>query len=210
MSLAYTDLLKAKKYFPTYLSCLKTNFSLLSCEFEKYEHFKQHFHVILLKHTYRSIFVLLIVWFKSGLIETHYHQKELLRKSCASVVVIGDSVLAGLRVYLTVWRNFILWYKTVKLGIGGDQIKNILWHINNIVLPKSIRSIVIHCGTNNIDTSSSDEISTGVVTIASPISHRSRNIEVIVSCLLPKEIHWSTRRVKINKTNDYLRDYCEK
>ena len=210
MSLAYTDLLKAKKYFPTNLSCLKINFSLLSREFEKYEHFKQHFHVILLKHTCRSIFVLLIVWFKSGLIETHFHQKELLRKSRASVVVIGDSVLAGLRVYLTVWRNFILWYKTIKLGIGGDQIKNILWHINNIVLPKSIRSIVIHCGTNNIDTSSSDEISTGVVTIASPISHRSRNIEVIVSCLLPKEIHWSTRRVKINKTNDYLRNYCKK
>ena len=93
MSLAYTDLLKAKKYFPTNLSCLKTNFSLLSREFEKYEHFKQHFHVILLKHTYRSIFVLLIVWFKSGLIETHYHQKELFRKSYASMVVICDSVL---------------------------------------------------------------------------------------------------------------------
>ena len=210
MSLAYTDLLKAKKYFPTNLSCLKTNFSLLSREFEKHEHFKQHFHVILLKHTCRSIFVLLIVWFKSGLVETHYHQKELLRKSRASVVVIGDSVLAGLRVYLTVWRNFILWYKTIKLGIGGDQIKNILWHINNIVLLKSIRSIVIHCGTNNIDTSSSDEISMGVVTIARSIFHRYPNIEIIVSGLLPRDIHWSTRRVKINETNDYLRDYCKK
>ena len=43
-----------------------------------------------------------------GWIETHYHQKELLRKSYASVVVISDSIVAGLRRYPTVWRNFIL------------------------------------------------------------------------------------------------------
>ena len=129
---------------------------------------------------------------KIGWIETHYHQKELLRKSYASVVVIGDSIVAGLRRYPTVWRNFILQYKTVNLGIGGDQIENVLWHIDDIVLPKSIRSIVIHCGTNNIDTSSSDEISVGVITIARSIFHRYPNIEIIVSGLLPRDIHWST------------------
>ena len=99
----------------------------------------------------------------------------------------------------TVWRNFIL----------QNKIENVLWHINNIVLPKSIRSVVIHCGTNSIDTSSSDEINLGVVTIARSISPRYPNIEVIVSDLLPRNIHWSTWRVKINKTNDYLRDYCK-
>ena len=103
---------------------------------------------------------------KIGWIETHYHQKELLRKSYASVVLIADSIVAGLKRFPTVWRNFILRYKTVNLGIGGDRIENILWRINDIVLPKSIRSVVIHCGTNNIDTSSSDEISVGVATIA--------------------------------------------
>ena len=48
------------------------------------------------------------------------------------------------------------------------------------VLPKSTRSVVIHCGTNNIDTSSSDEISVGVVTIARSIFHCYPNIENIV------------------------------
>ena len=140
---------------------------------------------------------------KIGWIERHYHQKELLRKSY-------DSIVAGLRRYPTVWRNFILQYKTVNLGIGRDRIENVLWRINDIVLPKSIRSVVIHCGTNNINTSSSDEISVGVVTIARSIFHRYPNIEIIVSGLLPRDIHWSTRRVKINETNDYLRDYCKK
>ena len=38
-------------------------------------------------------------WCKSGWIETHYHQKELLRKSYSSMVVIGDPMVAGLRCY---------------------------------------------------------------------------------------------------------------
>ena len=55
------------------------------------------------------------------------------------MVVIGDSIVAGLRGYPIVWRNFILQYKTVNLGIGGDRIENVLWRINDKVLPKSIR-----------------------------------------------------------------------
>ena len=127
------------------------------------------------------------------------------------MVVIGDSIVAGLRRSPTVWRrNFILRYKNINLGFGGEQIENVLWRINNVVLPRSIRSIVLHCGTDKIDTSSSDEISVSVVTIATSIYHRYPNIEVIVGYLLPRDIHWSTRRVKINKNNDYLRNYCKK
>ena len=102
--------------------------------------------------------------------------------------MIGDSIAAGLRRYSTVWINFILQYKVIKLRIGGDQIENVLWCISNIVLPKSIRPVVIHCGTNNIETSRSDE-SLGVVTIARSISHGYADIEVIVSGLLQRDIH---------------------
>ena len=71
---------------------------------------------------------------KIGWIETHYHQTELLRKSYTSVVVIGDSIVAGLRRYPTVWRNFILQYKTVNVGIGGDRIENVLWRIKALTI----------------------------------------------------------------------------
>ena len=119
----------------------------------------------------------------------HYHQKELLRESNTPVVVISDSIEAGLRRYTTVCRNFILQYKTINLGIGGDRIENVLLRINNIGLRKSVRSVIILCGTNSIDTSSTDEISVGVVTIARcrSMSHRYPNIEIIVSGLLPRE-----------------------
>ena len=119
----------------------------------------------------------------------HYHQKELLRESNTPVVVISDSIEAGLRRYTTVCRNFIFQYKTINLGIGGDRIENVLWRINDIGLRKSVRSVVILYSTNNIDTSSTDEISVGVVTIARcrSMSHRYPNIEIIVSGLLPRE-----------------------
>ena len=65
-------------------------------------------------------------------------------------MVTGDSIVAGLRRYPAIWRNFILQYKTVNLGTIGDRIENVLWRIKDILLPKSIRSVVIHCGTNNI------------------------------------------------------------
>ena len=148
-------------------------------------------------------------WSKSGWIETHYHLKEVLRKSYASVLVIGDSIVAGFTHYPTIWRNFILRYKTIKLGIRGEGIENVLWRINDIVLPKSIGPDVINCGTNNIDTSSSDEMSVGA-TIARSISHRFPNIEIIVSGLLPTGIHWFTWWVKTNETNGYVRNYYKK
>ena len=50
----------------------------------------------------------------------------------------------------------------------------------------------------------------GVVSITRSISHRYLHIKVTVSGLLPRDIHWSARRVKIKKTNAYLKDYCEK
>ena len=87
--------------------------------------------------------------------------KELLRKSCVSVMVIGNSVIHGLRRYPVAWRTFFSWYKTINLGIGGDRAENVLWFVNDIAVPKSVTSVVIHCGTNNINTTNSDEISLG-------------------------------------------------
>ena len=114
------------------------------------------------------------------------------------------------RRYPTVWRTCFSRYKIIYLRIGKYRAENVSWRVKGIVLPKSVRSIVIHCGTNNIDTSSSDEISLGIFAIARSISQRHPNIKVIVSELLPRDIYWSKQRVKIKKTYAYMKDYCKK
>ena len=106
---------------------------------------------------------------------------QRLPKLRAKVVVIGNSIVVGLRHCPMVSRNFFSRYRTINLRIRRDQVENVLWRINGMVLPKSVRSVVILCGTNNIDTSSSDEISWGFVSITVSIFHRYPNIEVIVS-----------------------------
>ena len=76
-------------------------------------------------------------------------------------------------------------------GCYWRRVENVLWGINDTVLPKSVRSVVVHCGSNNIGTSSSDEMSLCVVPFAKSISHRYPNNEDIVNGLLPRDIHWS-------------------
>ena len=95
-------------------------------------------------------------------------------------------------------------------GCYWRRVENVLWGINDTVLPKSVRSVVVHCGSNNIGTSSSDEISLCVVPFAKSISHRYPNNEDIVNGLLPRDIHWSKWKVKIKNTIVYLRNYCKK
>ena len=79
--------------------------------------------------------------------------QRVIKKSHAFLVVIGDSIVAGLRRNPTVWITLLSRYKIINLGIGGDQPENLLWRVNDIVLPKSFTSVVIHCSMNNIDTS---------------------------------------------------------
>ena len=61
-----------------------------------------------------------------------------------------------------------------------EETENISCCINDMVLPKSVRSVVRHCNTNNVDTSSSDEISFGVVTIPRSIFHRYPTLDAII------------------------------
>ena len=80
-------------------------------------------------------------------------------------MVIGNSIVAGLRRYSTVCRTFFSRYKTFYLGIRRDPAVNVLWCVNDIVLPKSFRSVVMHCSTNNNDTTYSDKISLSTAAI---------------------------------------------
>ena len=50
-----------------------------------------------------------------------------------------------------------------------------------MLLPKSVRSVIIHCGMSNIDTSTSDKIGYGAVTITRFTSHCYPNIQLLMA-----------------------------
>lgn len=85
--------------------------------------------------------------------------------------------------YPTVWRNYFSQYRAINVKVGVDRVENISWRISNIVLPKHVRSVILHCFMNKINTSRSDGISFGAFVIARSISYRYQNTEVIANGL---------------------------
>ena len=120
-----------------------------------------------------------------------------------SVVVIGNSIAAGLRLYPIVWKTFFYRYKAINQIIERGRTENVLWRLNDTTLPKTVRSVVMRC--INI----SDEISLVLRLFSTSICNCHPYIQVIFSGILSRDIHWSTRRVKIKKSNSYLKDYLQ-
>lgn len=95
------------------------------------------------------------------------------------MVVIIDAIAVGLRYYPSLWRTFFWPYKTINLGNGGSRTENDLWHVNVIIPPRSVRSVIIYCSTNNIGRSSSQEISFHIEAIAESFFKLHPNIQTI-------------------------------
>ena len=84
---------------------------------------------------------------KLGWHDTYLDQRHELCSSLPKVVLIGASIINGLKRHKDVWSRFP---STVNLGIGGDSTQNILWRLENMDMPPSVEYIYLHVGTNNL------------------------------------------------------------
>ena len=125
-----------------------------------------------------------------------------------TLVIIGDSIVAGLSRYENIWWTFFKTFHTLNYGIGGDRTQHVLWRAENATLPNSLKYVVIHCGTNNIDCDQPRDIANGVISIGLKLQEKCRGLKVIVTGLLPRDSEWSQRRKKINSINYYLEKLC--
>ena len=64
------------------------------------------------------------------------HQIDL---SCGtpSTIVTGDSIAAVLACFSDVWHNFFC--NTLNLGIGEDRAEHVIWRVDNLSFPASIK-----------------------------------------------------------------------
>ena len=69
----------------------------------------------------------------------------VLSCSTPSTIVIGGSIAAGLARFSDVWHNFFR--NALNLGVGGDRTEHVIWRIDNLSFPASIKYAVIQCGT---------------------------------------------------------------
>ena len=145
---------------------------------------------------------------KSGCYDIHQKHVNLSLNSKTILVLIGDSIVAGLSHYANIWRTFFKTFHTLNYGIGGDRAQNVLWRAENATLPNSLKYVVIHCSTNNIDRDQPRDIANGVISIGLKLQEKCRGLKVIVTGLLPRDSEWSQKRKKINLINYYLEKLC--
>ena len=145
---------------------------------------------------------------KAGWYDIHNKHVLMASRFTTKVILCGDSIIAGLSRYKAVWNKYFRPLNTVNCGIGGDRTQHVLWRMENMTLPETVKYIVVHCGTNNIDRDSAQEIANGVMSCGLVLQEQNPKLNVIITGLLPRDLANSRRRYKIIQTNKYLKQYC--
>jgi len=147
---------------------------------------------------------------KAGWYNIHDKHTSLSSTSKTQIILIGDSIIAGLSRYPRIWQAYFKPHRALNFGIGGDRTQHVLWRAENIDLPQTTKYLVIHCGTNNIDRDSPRDIANGIISIGLTLQEKNPGLKVVVTGILPRDLDWSHRRDKIKQTNNYLKTQCSK
>ena len=142
---------------------------------------------------------------KSGWYACHRSQVNSVIRSQASVVILGDSLVAGLARYPSVWDPHLKPLNAIQCGIGGDCTQHVLWRVENFSLPDSVHVVVLLCGTNNIDHDLPLDIAEAVMSCGIRLRERYPHLHVVIAGILPRDLNLSSRREKIRLTNEHLK-----
>jgi len=145
---------------------------------------------------------------KNGWIENFNNLNILAECTSYKILLIGDSLVSGLSRYDRVWQKYFHKRNTLNCGIGGDKCSNVLWRSKHMSLPILLNYIVIHCGTNDLNTSTPVDIANKIIDIGDTFKKRSPGAVVIVTGLLPRDLIFTLKRSSIQKVNSILNDKC--
>ena len=72
----------------------------------------------------------------------------------------------------------------------------------------NVESVVIHCGTNNLDKDSPAEMKKGITSIAYAVLKQKPCVNIIVTGLIPRDSKGSPRCQQISWINEWLEHSC--
>ena len=144
---------------------------------------------------------------KPGWDKEHMQNVALTKTPEVNVVLTGDSIIKGLSRYSWIWKKYFSPLKSLNFGIGGDRTQHVLWRLQNGELECDPKVIVLLCGTNNVDKNGASEIAQGILAIVDFIRNRKPKVNIVVCGILPRDLHPSSRRDKIDDVNEELFEY---
>ena len=127
----------------------------------------------------------------------------MLKPSKAKLALVGALIVNGLQRYPDVWQIFTP-LGAINLGIGGDKVENILWRIEDMNLPPTLQYLFVHCGTNNIGSSSVKDIADGILSIGVMAKKQQEQLKIVIGGLLPCDKDVETRAI-VQHVNKVLR-----
>jgi len=145
---------------------------------------------------------------KNGWIDMFHRLNILAECTKYKILLIGDSLVCGLSRYDRVWQKYFLKRNTLNGGIRGDKCTNVLWRSQHMYLPTSLKYIIIHCGTNDLDTSAPIVIANNIIDIGVTLKKRSPGSFIVITGLLPRDLVFTLKRQSIQNVNSFLKDKC--
>ena len=86
------------------------------------------------------------------------------------------------------------------LASVGNHVEKVLWPVRDTAFLPRLKSVVILCGTNNIN----NDIVQGLIAIGSSFKNRCNNPNIFICGLLPRDKYVSLNTVIIDEINDLL------
>merc|ERR1719354_1243948 len=113
-----------------------------------------------------------------------------------TVILFGDSIMNNLHRDTHVMDTHFKHIRVANCGIGGDRTQHLLYRICNYKLPTSVRCVVLHCGTNNIERDDPVNIANGVMLCGLLLRKVNPQLEIVVTGLLPRDLKPDTKKRK--------------
>ena len=120
------------------------------------------------------------------------HMSTLNTNRNIQTVLFDDSLIRELSRYTKVWNSFFVKDK-LNCGIRGDKVENLLWRAESLEFPPAIRQVVIHCGNNNIEANTPNDIGNDLLCSTLTIKKKKNGVaNVYITGLLPVTSEKST------------------
>ena len=122
---------------------------------------------------------------KVGWSENHQKHICLTKRMRPTTLCIGDSIVVGFTWNQNIWKKYLKSPKTVNCGIHGGKTQHVLWRAKNLFIPPSVKFIVVHCGTNNLDYNNPIDIAKGILNIGKSLLEKAPKSNTVLTGILP-------------------------
>jgi lysophospholipase L1-like esterase len=134
----------------------------------------------------------------------HNEFLDKAKKGNMNLLFLGDSITQGWN-NNEVWRRFYGPRNAENFGIGGDGTQHVLWRIQNGELEGIQPKVtVLMIGTNNVSSSTPDEIVQGITAIVKELRSRLPKTKILLLGVFPRGEKPASVRERLKAVNEKI------